>query len=156
MIGTSWSTARRLATTLSVIVAASFALGACGGTTFEKVPAAEIDQARKAFAEQWGNTIMTAWEKGEYPQVGVEAVREFRAGHNQVERQKAAHKFVKGKVGAFKSMTFHEALRSKPPKGVVYRFKGEFEKGEAEVRVVLDLEGKIQGHFVKPWRDEMN
>ncbi|MBI5480776.1 MAG: DUF3887 domain-containing protein [Deltaproteobacteria bacterium] len=156
MTGTSRSTARRLATRLTVIIAAALALGACDRTTFEKIPAGEINQAHKAFAEQWGNKIMTAWEKGEYPQVGVEATKEFRAAHNQEERQKAAHKFVKGKVGAFKSMTFHAALRSKPPKGVVYRFKGEFEKGEAEVRVVLDLEGKIIGHFIKPWRDEMN
>jgi hypothetical protein len=157
MTGTSWSRTRTAAAPLAVAMAVAFAACAgCSGTKFEKIPPGEVDQARKAFAEQWGNTIMTAWEKGEYPQVGVEAVREFRAGHNQEERQKAAHKFVKGKVGAFKSMTFHEALRSKPPKGIVYRFKGDFEKGEAEVRVVLDLEGKLIGHFVKPWRDEMN
>ena len=156
MTGTSWRTARRLATRLTLVVAATSALGACNRTTFEKIPAGELNQAQKAFAEQWGNTIMTAWEKGQYPQVGVEAVKEFRAAHNQEERQKAAHKFVKGKVGAFKSMTFHEAVRSKPPKGIVYRFRGDFEKGEAEVRVVLDLEGKLIGHFVKPWREEMN
>jgi hypothetical protein len=141
---------------LTLVLGAAFALGACSGTKFEKIPAGQINQAQKTFAEEWGNKIMTAWEKGEYPQVGQEATRDFRAGHNQIDRQKAAHKFVKGKVGKFQSMAFHEALRSKPPQGVVYRFKADFEKGEAEVRVVLDLEGKIMGHFVKPWRDAMN
>ena len=156
MTGTSWSRALRLATRLTVVSAAVLALGACNRSSFEKIPAGQINQAQKAFAEDWGNKIMTAWEKGEYAQVGQEATREFRAGHNQIERQKAAHKFVKGKVGKFQSMAFHEALRTKPPQGVVYRFKGDFEKGEAEVRVVLDPEGKLNGHFVKPWRDHMN
>ena len=140
----------------SLILGAVLALGACNRMTFEKIPAGQIDQKQKAFAEQWATNIMTSWEKGEYPQVGQEATREFRAAHNQVERQKAAHKFVKGKVGKFQSMAFHEAVRSKPPQTVVYRFKGDFEKGEAEVRVVFDLDGKLTGHFLKPWHDQMN
>ena len=145
-------TARRI----TLILGAALALGACSSVKFEKIPAGQINQAQKTFAEEWGNKIMTAWEKGEYAQVGQEATREFRAGHNQIDRQKAAHKFVKSKVGKFQSMAFHEALRTKPPQGVVYRFKGDFEQGEPEVRVVYDLEGKLAGHFVKPWRDELN
>jgi hypothetical protein len=140
----------------TLVLAAALALGACGGVKFEKIPAGQVNQAQKAFAEEWGTKIMTSWEKGEFPQVGQEATREFRSGHNQIDRQKAAHKFVKGKVGKFQSMAFHEALRTKPPQGVVYRFKGDFEKGEGEIRVVLDAEGKLAGHFIKPWRDEMN
>jgi hypothetical protein len=141
---------------LTLVVTAALALGACNRTTYEKIPAAKIDQKQKAFAEQWGNATMAAWEKGEYPQVGQEATRDFRAAHNQEGRQKAAHKFVKGKVGKFQSMTFHEALRTKPAPGVVYRFKGDFERGEGEIRVALDAEGKLNGHWIKPWRDEMN
>ncbi len=140
----------------TLILGAVLALGACNRTTFEKIPASKVDQKQKAFAEEWANKIMTAWEKGEYPQVGQEATREFRAGHNQIERQKAAHKFVKGKVGKFQSLAFHEALRVKPDGGVVYRFRGDFERGEGEIRVVLDAEGKLNGHWIKPWRDQMN
>jgi hypothetical protein len=143
------------ATRLTLALAAALALGACNSTTFEKIPAGQINQAQKKFAEDWGNKIMTAWEKGQYPQVGQEATKEFRGGHNDEKRQQAVHKFVKGKVGKFQSMTFHEARRSNPPQTVVYRFKGDFEQGEPEIRIVFDLEGKLAGHFVKPWHDEM-
>jgi hypothetical protein len=141
---------------LTLIVVAALALGACNRTTFEKIPQLQINQAQKQFAEDWATKTMTAWDKGEYPQVGQEATREFRAGHNDEKRQQAAHKFVKGKVGKFQSLSFHEALRSKPPQSIVYRFKGDFERGEAEIRIVFDLEGKLNGHWIKPWRDKMN
>jgi hypothetical protein len=137
------------------VLAAALGLGACG-PKFEKIPAAEVNATQRAFAEGWGNKVMTAWAKGEYPTVGDEAVREFRAAHNNVERQKNAATHIHGFVGTFKSMAFYEALRSVAPKGTIYRFKGQFENGIGEVRVVLDADGKIMGHFIKPWRDELN
>jgi hypothetical protein len=145
-----------LTTRLTLVLGAVLALGACNRMSFEKIPAGQIDQKQKAFAEQWATMIMTSWEKGEYPQVGQEATREFRAGHNQIERQKTAHKYVRTRVGKFQSLAFYEALRIKPAGGVVYRFKGDFERGEGEIRVVFDPEGKLNGHWIKPWRDEMN
>jgi predicted small lipoprotein YifL len=139
----------------ALVIVAACSLAACG-QKFEKVPDAEVDATQRAFAEGWGAKIMTAWSKGEYPTVGDEAVPEFRAGHNNVARQKAAAGVFKRNVGDFKSMTFYEAQRTVPPKLTIYRFKGQFENGVAEVRVVLDRAGKIAGHWVKPWRDELN
>ena len=145
----------RTAARAFLTAAAVMALAGCSGGKFEKVPTRDVNASQKAFAEQWANKILTAWAKGEYPQVGQEATREFRAGHNDPKHQKDTYKYVKGKVGAFKSMKFYEARRSVPPKHTAYRFQGDFEEGEAEIRVVLDMDGKIGGLYFKPWDDEM-
>jgi hypothetical protein len=136
-------------------LAPAVALVGCTGTTYEKIPAQQVNATQKAFAEQWGTKLLTAWGKGEYPQAGQEATREFRANYNEPKKQKAAHAFVKGKVGAFNSMAFHEARRSVPPRQTAYRFRGDFAEGEAEIRVILDAEGKLHDILFKPWRDEM-
>lgn len=142
-------------TRLTLVLGAALALGACNRTSFEKIPASQINQAQKKFAEEWATRTMTAWEQGKYPQVGQEATREFRGIHNDEKRQRAIHKFVKGKVGKFQSLSFHEAVRTKPPQTIAYRFKGDFEQGEPEIRVVFDLEGKLANHVVKPWHDKV-
>lgn len=142
---------RRTGVVAAAALATLSALG-CEKTDMEKVPAAEVDQAHKAIAEQFGTKIMLAWAKNEYPTVGPEAMDEFQKGHNDVARQKAADKAIEDAFGDFKSMTFHEALRTKPPKFEVYRFKGTFVKGTAEVRVTVNTAGKIAGHFVVPWK----
>jgi hypothetical protein len=128
------------------------ALAACGAD-MEKVPDAEINAAHKKVAEDFGNKIMQAWAKNEYPTVGDEAIEEFRKAHNEVERQKSADKTIEDAYGNFQSMTFSSAQRSKPPKFELYVFKGTFEKGTAAVQVTLDTNGKIAGHFVRPWTD---
>ena len=127
----------------------------CTGAQLEKVPDAEINQAHKAAAEQFGNKVMQAWARDEYPTVGAEAMDEFRKGHNDIDRQKAADKAIEQKFGNFKSMTLYEVKRTKPPKFEVYRFKGTFDKGTAEVRVTTDTDGKIGGHYILVWKDEM-
>ncbi len=143
------------ATRMTLVLSVALALGACNSTSFEKIPAQQVSESQKKAAEEWATKTLTAWDKGEYPQVGQEAIREFRAGHNDEKRARAIHKFVKGKVGKFQSLSFQEALRSQPPQTVVYRFKGDYERGEPEVRVVFDLEGKLAGFFIKPWHDKM-
>lgn len=143
----------RVVRVVAFVATPLFAMG-CSKPAFEKIPEASIDAKRKAAAEKFGNTVMTAWSKDTYPQVtAAEADEEFRKGHNDVARQKAADKTIEGAFGNFKSMSFHEALRSNPPKHEVFRFKGTFDKGVAEVRVTVDLDGKIAGHFVVPWKD---
>ena len=93
---------------------------------------------------------------GEFNEAGLAGEFDHRKEEIEEETSKGHYEDPKGKVGTFKSMTFHEAQRTVPPKHTIYRFKGQFERGQAEVRVVLDHEGKLTGHFIKPWREHLN
>ena len=58
--------------------------------------------------------------------------------------------------GDFKSMTYFETRKSSPARFVIYRFKGVFTKEDVmEVRMVYNLEGKIDGFWIKPWLNSM-
>ena len=58
--------------------------------------------------------------------------------------------------GDFKSIAYVETQRTLPAKFVIYRFKGTFSKSDqTEVRMVYNLEGKIDGFWIKPWRDSL-
>lgn len=137
-------------------VATALTLTGCGKPEFEKIPSDQLDPARVAAAQQFATKILDAWNKDQYPLVGDEASEEFKKGHNDVDRQKSADKSIEAALGNWKSMTLHEALRSKPPQFDVYRFEGVFERNpRAEVRVVYDMQGKVSGFWIKPWKDTL-
>jgi hypothetical protein len=122
------------------------------GEAFQEVPAAEVNQENRSKAERFGNAILHAWAKDEYPQID-NATEAFAAAMGNEERQRSADKLFEEKLGAFQTMALHEVLQR--DKLEIYRFKGVFEKGPAEVRVTTTPEGKIAGHFIKPWKDKL-
>ncbi|HEY3352410.1 MAG TPA: hypothetical protein VGQ83_04110 [Polyangia bacterium] len=130
-------------------------LAGCG-TRYDRVPADQVDPARRTTAEELATRILTAWNKHEYPFLGAEATAEFRRAHNNAAAQKAAAANIEKRAGRFQSLAFAEELRSRPPQHDVFRFKGTFsDVSPVEVRVVLDPEGKVSGFWVRPWHDEL-
>lgn len=156
-MGGSMGLMRRLRGLLTMGVAVSTLLVAgCNPTKFNKLPAAEVDQAQKAAAEKFGSETLTAWAKNEYPKVTVPADPKFKEGQDDEAKQKAADKAIEADAGDFQSMTFYEAQKSDPAKFVLYRFKAKFSKKDVvEVRVVYDTEGKLSGFWIKPWNDTL-
>ena len=133
----------------------AFTALACSKVEMDPIPEAELDAKRQASAQAIGTRILTEWAKDEYKPLGDEAREEFRKAHNDVDAQRTADKQIEGALGTFQSMTFSQALRTKDKKAEVYRFKGVFDKASdpAEVRVVLDDQGRLSGFWVKPWKD---
>jgi hypothetical protein len=128
----------------------------CGTLEFEPIPAAQVDQARQTKAGEFATTLLQAWGRNEYPALGGDATDDLKKAHG-AEAQKEADQQLEKAIGSFKSMSFAEANRSKPPKLEIYRFKGAFDKTAepVEVRVVLDPDGKVSGFWVKPWKDKL-
>ena len=149
--------ARRAARALSAALA-TLVLGAvgCGSLEFEPIPTGSVDPARQAKAGEFGQKMLQAWARDEYPALGAEATADMQKS-NDGDAQKKADKQLEEGIGSFKTMSFAEADRSKPPKVEVYRFKAVFDKSDkpVEVRVVLDLDGKVSGIWVKPWKDAL-
>jgi hypothetical protein len=129
----------------------------CNKVELDPIPAAELDAKKKASAEEMGTRILSEWAKDEYKELGSEANEEFKKAHNSVDGQRTSDKAIEKSLGSFKSMTFHEALRTKDKKAEAYRFKAVFDKTSdpVEVRVVLDPQGKLSGLWVKPWKDKL-
>ena len=136
-------------------LAAIVILCGCSRTHFEKLPDAQVDQSQKAAAEAWATGILRAWAQDQYPLPGNELSEEMKPGQSEAH-QKDSDKGIESDFGDFKSMSYVETRVSDPARFVIYRFHGTFTKSDqTEVRMVYDLDGKIDGFWIKVWRDSM-
>jgi hypothetical protein len=123
--------------------------------SFEKSPEARVDQRQKAAAETWATEILRAWSQDQYPPPDSSLSDEMKPGQSEAH-QKESDKEIESLFGDFKSMTYVETRTSIPARFVIYRFRGTFTKSDqTEVRMVYDLDGKIDGFWIKFWRDAM-
>ena len=135
------------------------ALGACDRdkyALFVKLPADKVDKDHQEAAEQFGTDYFDNCGKGKCEEIGDEAITAVRLGF-PVAKQKAAYDAWVQSYGEYQSLQYVEAIKiTQGPEVVAFRFKGIFEKGQPEVRVVIDKDGKVAGFFVKPWLDQFN
>jgi hypothetical protein len=137
-----------------LVVGLALISAACGMKP-KKVPDAEVDQAQKTAADKYGSETLSDWAKDTYPKVAVPADAKFKEAQDDAAKQKVSDKAIEQAFGDFQSMTYFETVKVAPSL-TVYRFKGTFTKGEGEVRVVYDKEGKLAGFWIKAWKDEFN
>jgi hypothetical protein len=130
-----------------------FALSACT-PDLEPVPPSAVDLAQRARAAEFAESVLSAWGRGEYPDVGAWLTPEMQRGFTPAKQKEYAD-WSLSHLGKFMALAFVEVQRSRPAEHVVYRFKGRFTAKTWEVRVVFDLDGRISGFWTKPWRDEL-
>ena len=134
---------------------AAIAISGCSQMNYEKIPEAEVNQTQKAAAESWAAQTLTSWAQDRYPSPGNELSDEMKPGQSET-RQKETDKQLEPIVGDFKSMAYFETRKSAPAKFIIYRFKGAFSKEDLmEIRVVYNLQGNIDGFWIKPWLNSM-
>jgi hypothetical protein len=134
---------------------AAVAISGCSQMNYEKIPEAEVNQTEKAAAEAWATQTLTSWAQDQYPAPGNELSEAMKPGQSEA-RQKETDKRLEPIAGDFKTMAYFETRKSKPAKFVIYRFKGAFSKEDVmEIRMVYDLQGKIDGFWIKPWLNSM-
>jgi len=56
--------------------------------------------------------------------------------------------------GRFGQLYYKEAYSS--GNKTIFRFKGAYEKGTPEIRVVIDKNDKVAGFWIRPWIDELS
>jgi hypothetical protein len=123
--------------------------------TFEKTPETRVDQTQKAAAEAWATEILRAWSQDQYPLPDSSLSDEMKPGQSKTYQQES-DKEIEAVFGDFKSMSYVESRTSDPARFVIYRFRGSFTKSDqTEVRMVYNLNGKIDGFWVKVWHDAM-
>ncbi len=121
--------------------------------SFNPVP--QVDEAQKTKAAQAATTTLSNWYNGKFAPLSDDFTQQMKE-RVPPEAQKQVVTELKETLGDFQSMDFAQALVSPSMPGiVVYRFKGKFSKESAEIRVVLDQQGKVAGFWVKPWQQKM-
>ncbi len=142
---------------LALCLATSCSKGpAPGQSPFKVVPVEQIDKAQQEAAEQIAFRTLSAWRDGKFESLGDD-FSDIMKQSLTPQTQRQSHESV-GFLGEFKSLEFAEALSSDIPDAVaIYRFKGDFSDVEhmPEVRVVMDIRGKVNGFWIKPWMDQM-
>ncbi len=137
------------------IAIAAIAISACAQLKYEKIPEVEVNQTQRAAAEAWATQTLTSWAQDRYPPPDNDLSDAMKPGQSEA-RQKETDKQLEPIVGNFKSMAYFETRKSDPAKFVIYRFKGVFTKEDLmEIRMVYNLQGKIDGFWIKPWLNSM-
>jgi len=125
---------------------------------FEKVAKANIDQGRLEFAITLADKILSAQKNGGFYEFSAEEADPRVIAGLPEDAQKQAYHQVTALFGEYKGIVFDHLMKSSQgPLYEIYRFKGKFEKEEAEVevRLVLDADGKLAGYFIKPWKENL-
>lgn len=125
---------------------------------FKKVEDSEIDNNRLDFATSITHNILLAQKNGGYYNLKKEEAIEAMVTGLDEKLQKDTYAQISGLFGEYQIIEFDHLMKSVgEPIYEIYRFKGKFEKPEAnvEVRAVLDSNGKLAGFFIKPWQEEL-
>ena len=119
-----------------------------------KIDEKNVDVNMKAIAEKIGNNILIAYKEGRYETLGDEATKQVREGLTP-EVQKNAHNDIKSHYGEFVSMEYQETWTDGTY--MIFRFKAIYDKTQEkpEIRVVMNKDSKLDGLWLKPWKDEL-
>ena len=124
---------------------------------YSRIPEGRVDQERLAIAESISTSIMVGVRSGNIYLLGPdEATPAMMKGMN-AEQQMTVYMQLKNEFGPYQSLSFYEAMiPDNQPEYTLYRFKGNFDKpGAAEIRAVLDQQGRLAGFWVLRWQDEI-
>lgn len=126
------------------------------GSKFDTLPESEVDSEMRTDAERIGSTLLKAHREGCFEPLGDEASDIMRSSYTP-DQQKKSYEHLKSVIGEFESMEYVETCVPKEgQRFYVFRFKGEFSKNKnVEVRIVINEDGKLDGFWVKPWKNKL-
>ncbi|NJX16033.1 hypothetical protein [Tamlana crocina] len=116
---------------------------------------AQGDDYQAEFAKSISHKLLSSQKEGGfYELTKEEATERMIQGLNEAV-QKESYKRIKQAFGNYKNLELDTIFAIKEDQTYhVFRFKGEFEVNEkVEIRTVLNLEGKLAGFFVVPWKE---
>jgi len=147
-----------IAVLVVIFLLASVEIAGVSSFWFSKIPQSEVNAGYVEQARQMMDSLYAKWQNGTFEPIGDEFTSEMQKGLSP-ELQKQSFEQIRSMFGDYQGMTFVEALTARflIPRGTVYRFKGTYSRTseQPEIRVVFDLDGKISGLWLKPWREEM-
>lgn len=118
------------------------------------IPAANVNQAHKAFAQKAVHDTLSGWKAGRFVPLSDAFTGEVKAALPP-EKQQQSYTQMKALFGDYTAMTFAEAYNfSQGGKAyVIYRFRGNFTgtTDRPEIRITLDSAGKVAGFYARPW-----
>ncbi len=117
-----------------------------------KISPDQIDAAERAQAEEVASVTLTAWMDGQFQPLGDEFSEPMRTKLRPDAQERSATT-LKGIFGEYRSIEFAEAWTLNEV--TIYRFKGTFTKGQPEVRVNMDKQGKVGGFWCRYWADDV-
>jgi hypothetical protein len=123
---------------------------------YEKLTEEELKAAPLQTAQSLADVMLTTQRKGSpYLLKESEATAAVRQEFT-AEKQIQTYSAIRELFGDYQSLTFVEAYRTlTDPAYYIFRFRGEFERGNAqpEVRVVMNENTQLAGFFIRPWQD---
>jgi hypothetical protein len=134
-----------------------FLLISCSSSAqdMEQIAIDQVDQPMKVQVTEMAEQILTGWNQGNFKNFDDEnATAQFQHSFTQ-EVQKQAWSQISAMFGHFKGVELEQVWQMPAQKIIFFRYRGEFEKGNPEVRIVLNQEHKLAGLFIKPWQDKL-
>lgn len=112
---------------------------------------------QKAWAQDLSVKILSAQKEGGFYKLNSNEASLSMVNAFSESVQKKAYQQIKMLFGDYEKLKFHSVVKISTSNTYdIFRFKGLFESGQdVEVRVVLNTDGKLEGFFVKPWKETL-
>ena len=125
-------------------------------TAFQPTPVDEVDEKEKERARKIALDVMKSWQDRRFEKLSEDFSERMRIVFDPENQEKSWNQ-MEELFGDFESLTFVEAATAPKLELTAYRFKGTFTKAEKdpEIRVVFDKMGKVNGFWIKHWRDKV-
>jgi hypothetical protein len=125
---------------------------------YEKLSQEQIDPTDIRLATSLAEKLLLGQKNGNiYLFKEDEAIKAVVDGLTE-EMQASSYATMRDMFGDYESMEFAEGWRiNSEPNYLLFRFKGTFSESteNPEIRVVLNLERKLAGFYIRPWQDDL-
>ena len=124
----------------------------------EKLSDEAVQREDIEMAQELTEKILSSMAEGDYYEFQEgEAIPMLEQQFNE-NMQEQQYQMIKNQFGEYQSgMMYQEAYEATQAgqKFTIYRFRGEFSKGQPEVRVVFTPDQQLAGLRIVPWQDSL-
>jgi len=122
----------------------------------QKLPLDEVDQQQQNLVLKLADETLSRWNKEDFSEFSSDiSTPEFKKQFS-TSVQKNAWQQISGMFGQYKAVKLEQVYELGNQQLKIYRLKGSFDKGNPEVRMVLNQNDQLAGMFIKPWQDNLN
>lgn len=123
---------------------------------YEKLSEEQVNPIQTELAKNFAHNFLSTLKDGKSYEFHDEAT-EVLIKNLTPEVQTQLYKYIIEQFGEYQSLEYAETRIHTPGKVTIVRFKGicDKSKGTPEIRVVLDVDNKIAGFWLRPWEEEM-
>lgn len=119
-----------------------------------KLPESKVNRTLMEKAASFASRVLRGWKEGDYNRIKAEETTPGLISALPPETQKTIYEEqIKPIYGSFDHLAYKETYMANG--NHIFRFRGAFEKGIPEVRVVVTPEGLITGFWIRPWSDKI-